>query len=85
VNNVSEVKRKKGESFEAFLRRTKRMWKSSGKMLQARKVQFYTGKKSKNVQHAQTVSKLQKMSKDNYLRKIGKLPPEEDSYTNGKR
>lgn len=85
MNNVSEVKRKKGESFEAFLRRTKRMWKSSGKMLQARKVQFYTGKKSKNVQHAQTVSKLQKMSKDNYLRKIGKLPPEEDSYTNGKR
>jgi len=85
VNNVSEVKRKKGESFEAFLRRTKRMWKSSGKILQARKVQFFTGKKSKNVQHTQTVSKLHKISKDNYLRKIGKLPPEEDSFNNRKK
>lgn len=80
---MSEVKRKKGESFEAFLRRTKRMWKSSGKILQARKVKFFTAKKSKNVKRTQAVSKSKKISKTNYLRKIGKLPPEENRY--GKR
>jgi len=39
---VSEIKRKKGESFEGFIRRVKRQWLRSGKLIQAKKVQFYT-------------------------------------------
>ncbi|MBT4120524.1 MAG: hypothetical protein HOA57_00650 [Candidatus Magasanikbacteria bacterium] len=77
---MSEIKRKKGESFEAFIRRVKRRWMESGKLLQARKIQFFVPAKSKNLQKNQAVQRSQKISKTNYLRKIGKLPPEEDKF-----
>jgi len=80
VNNMSEIKRKKGESFEAYIRRVKRRWMESGKLLQARKIQFFVPSKSKNLQKNQAVQRSQKVSKINYLRKIGKLPPEEDKF-----
>lgn len=72
-----ELKRKKGESFEAFIRRTKRQWQTSGIMLEARKVQFFVPKKSKNVQKKQSVAYAQKLSKQAYLEKIGRLPVED--------
>lgn len=74
---VSEIKRRKGESFESFIRRVKRRWQQSGKLLEARKVQFFAEKKSKNLQKKQRVKFLQKVSKLNYLRKTGRLPAEE--------
>ena len=74
---MSEIKRKKSESFEAFMRRVKRTWVRSGKILQARKIQFYKKKPSKNVQKNTTVFLAQKHSKLTYLRKIGRLPAEE--------
>jgi len=74
---VSEIKRKRGESFESFIRRVKRRWQQSGKLLQARKVQFYQDKKSKNLQKKNRVELLHKVSKLNYLRKVGRLPAEE--------
>lgn len=77
---MSELKRKRGESFEGFIRRVKRQWQRSGKLLQAKKVKFYTPKKSKNVQRKQSVGRVKMISKTNYLRKIGKLPPEEDRF-----
>lgn len=80
MNNMSEIKRKKGESFEAYIRRVKRRWMESGKLLQARKIQFFVPSKSKNLQKNQAVQRSQKVSKINYLRKIGKLPPEEDKF-----
>ena len=80
MNNVSDIKLRRGESFEAFIRRVKKRWLQSGKMLQARKVKFYVPKKSKNVQKNSTIRKMQMVSKTNYLRKIGKLPPEDDKF-----
>lgn len=74
---MSEIKRKRGESFESFIRRVKRRWQQSGKLLQARKVQFYQDKKSKNLQKKNRVELLHKVSKLNYLRKVGRLPAEE--------
>ncbi len=82
---MSEIKRKKGESFEAFIRRVKRRWLESGKLLQARKVQFFQPAKSKNLKKQQAVVHSQKVSKINYLRKTGKLPPEEDKFNRFKR
>lgn len=76
---MSEVKRKKGESFESFIRRVKRNWQMSGKLLQVRKIQFFERSKSKNLRHKQTVGRIQKVSKTNYLRKIGRLPAEEET------
>lgn len=74
------MKRKKNESFEGFMRRVKRQWQRSGKLLQAKKIKFRVDKKSKNVQRKQTVGRNKMIAKTNYLRKIGKLPPEEDRY-----
>jgi len=82
---VSEIKRKKGESFESFIRRVKRRWLESGKLLQARKVQFFEPAKSKNLKKKHAVERSKKISKTNYLRKIGKLPPEEDKFNKFKR
>lgn len=78
MNIVSEVKRKKGESFESFMRRVKQRWQQSGRILQAKKVQFFLPSKSKNFQRKRTVERLKMISKINYLRKIGKLPEEEN-------
>lgn len=78
---MSELKRKRGESFEGFIRRVKRQWQRSGKLIQAKKIQFYTPKKSKNLQRMQSVAKAKQVSKENYLRKIGKLPAEEDKFS----
>lgn len=75
---MSEIKRKKGESFEAFIRRVKRRWQQSGKILQARKIQYFEPSKSKNMQKRSRVSSLQKYSKIEYLRKVGRLPAEEE-------
>ena len=77
---MSELKRKKGESFEGFIRRVKRQWQKSGKLLQAKKIQFYIPKKSKNLERKYAIGKFKLISKLNYLRKIGKLPPEEEKF-----
>lgn len=73
---MSEIKRKKGESFDAFLRRVKRRWQQSGKLLQARKIQFFEEKKSKNEQNKNRVKYIKKVAKTEYLRKTGRLHDE---------
>ncbi len=75
---MSEVKRKKGESFEAFMRRVKRQWQQSGKILQVKKIQFHTPTKSKNVQRKSAIKRARTTAKLNYLRKVGKLPADQD-------
>lgn len=80
---MSDLKRKKNESFEAFMRRVKQQWQRSGKILQARKIQYFTPKQSKNVVRKSTVSKVSKNAKTDLLRKTGKLPPED--FKNKKR
>jgi len=75
---VSEIKRKKNESFEAFIRRVKKRWQQSGKILQAKKIQFRIEKKSKNMGRASTLHRLKKAEKLEYLRKTGQLP--EDKF-----
>jgi len=77
---VSEIKRKKGESFEAYIRRVKKQWQRSGVILQAKKIKFFKPKKSKNIGKNKAVRKVKLISKTTYLRKIGKLPPEEDRF-----
>jgi len=77
---VSELKRRKGESFEGFIRRVKRQWLRSGRLLQAKKIQFFSPKKSKNLQRKNSVKRAKLISKTNYLRKIGKLPPEDEKF-----
>ena len=62
------------------MRRVKRRWQQSGKILQTKKVQYFVPKKSKNVGRKSAVRKAHLISKTNYLRKIGKLVEEEDQF-----
>ena len=78
---MSEIKRKKGESFDAFLRRVKRRWQQSGKLLQARKIQFFEDKKSKNEQKKKRVEFIKRVAKTEYLRKTGRLREEPTEKT----
>ena len=83
VNNVSEIKRKKGESFESYIRRVKRRWQMSGKILQARKIKYFEPAKSKNLRKKKRVQLLHRVSKTAYLQKIGRLPVEEEDQRGG--
>jgi len=82
---VSDNKRRKGESFEGFMRRVKQRWIKSGRILEARKVKTFQKKKSKNQQRESTVSKMQKYSKKLYLQKIGRLPADDKNARKGRR
>jgi len=73
---VAEIKRRKNESFEAFMRRVKKRWQQSGKILQVKKIQFYDGGKSKNMRKKSALHRLAMAEKFAYLKKIGQLPEE---------
>ncbi|MBT3539383.1 hypothetical protein HOF40_01095 [Candidatus Parcubacteria bacterium] len=82
---MSELKRKKNESFEAFIRRVKQTWQRSGNILQARKIQYFTPAKSKNVTRNQSISRAKLISKTDYLRKTGKLPADDKKDKRNRR
>jgi hypothetical protein len=73
---VSEIKRKKSESFEAFIRRVKKRWQQSGKVLQVKKIQFHDRDKSRTMRRKSALHRLRVTSKMEYLKKIGRLPEE---------
>lgn len=68
-----EVKRKKGESFESFLRRFNRKLIQSGQLIQARKVRFYQPPVGRVKLRASALRRKELVEKKEYLRKIGKL------------
>jgi len=72
-----EIKRKKGESFESFLRRFKKRIIQSGIVLQYKKVRFK--RKAENKYHRQKSALFRQEAgvKREYLRKIGRLPEED--------
>lgn len=78
---MSEIKRKKNESFEAFIRRVKKRWQQSGKVLQVKKIQFHERDKSRNMKRRSALHRLKVANKMDYLKKIGRLPEE----TKGRR
>lgn len=73
MNNLVEVKRKDGESFESLLRRFSKKTLQSGKLLQAKKIKYYQKPKTKREKResAQRREKIKKYR--DYLKKIGKL------------
>ena len=77
---MSEVKRKKNESFEAFLRRVKKRWQQSGKILQVKKIQFFSRTPSKGTRKRSALHRLEVTEKMDYLKKIGKLPEDKKKY-----
>ncbi|MEK7647410.1 MAG: hypothetical protein AAB384_00030 [Patescibacteria group bacterium] len=72
-----EVKRKKGESFEAFMRRFRTVVKMSGISLQAKKIQFFGREKNKTARNKSAVTRVEQSQKRAWLMKTGQLKEEE--------
>lgn len=70
---VTEVKRKRGESFEGFLRRFNKRVQQSGKILQAKKVRFRKDALSKTKNKESALRRETIKSKREYLIKTGKI------------
>lgn len=72
-----EVTRKKNESFEALMRRFRNTLKMSGKLIQAKKKNFFERKPSKNKAKASKLMRLDRTSKIEYGIKTGKIKEED--------
>lgn len=73
---MAEFKRKKGESFESFLRRFNKRMQQSGKLRLARKIQHIQPKINKSRQKKRALMGMKLRSKREYLKKIGKFEEE---------
>lgn len=70
---MSEVKRKKGETFDALYRRFQRRIQSSGKVLQAKKIRFLKKDEKPNKRRAGALRREEMRKKYEYELKTGKL------------
>lgn len=71
-----EVKRKRNESFESLLRRFNRRVLMSGKVLQAKKIRFFTRAKNATKTRASALRRVELQKRAAYLERIGKLDQE---------
>lgn len=71
-----ECKRKKGETFESFLRRFNKRIIQSGKVLQFKKVQFHAKDPNKNLVKKSTLKRQQLKKRYEFLTKVGLLKEE---------
>ncbi|MFH1766509.1 MAG: hypothetical protein ABH826_00230 [Patescibacteria group bacterium] len=77
-----DIKRKKGESFEAMFRRYSRRLQQSGKVLTLRGRRTHMKKPNRNKVHESALRRLEMGAKREYLLRSGKLVEEE---TRGRR
>lgn len=71
-----EQKRKKGESFEAFIRRFNKRLQQSRKLREVRERQYVAPKINKNKQKKRALVGIGLHEKREYLKKIGKWKEE---------
>jgi len=71
---VAEIKRRKSESFEAFIRRVKKRWQQSGKILQVKKIRYHDKEQNRNMRRKSALHRKTVSDKMEYLKKIGRLP-----------
>lgn len=77
---MSEIKRRKNESFESFMRRVKKRWQQSGKILQVKKIKFHEKKKNKSARKRSALHRISMSQKIEYLKKIGRMPEEKRGF-----
>jgi len=70
------AKRKKGETFEAFLRRFNKKLLHSGLLLQAKKIRYFKSFKSRNVMRTSALVRKKTREEREYMKKIGLLKEE---------
>lgn len=74
---MTEVKRKKGESFESMLRRFSTRVQRSGRIIQAKKVRFLEQKENKTRKKAGALKRIKIKTKIDYLLRSGKVKEED--------
>lgn len=74
VNDLVEVKRKDGESFESLLRRFNRKIQQSGVLVRARKIRFFEPARSRNLLREDAARRAVNKEKREELKRMGKLP-----------
>lgn len=77
-----EVKRKDTESFESLIRRFTKKTIQSGKILQAKKIRFFSKNKSKRKLKESALRKQKINTRLDYMKKIGKL--DESTFKRGR-
>ena len=70
---MTEVKRKKGESFESLLRRFSRRVQQSGKIIQAKKIRFRQEEKSSTKKRESALRRESLKTKREYMVKTGRI------------
>ena len=73
---MAEIKRRKGETFDALLRRFTRHVQSSGKLLQAKKVRFLKKDMNRNKRRSSALYRVDKKQTYEYELKTGKIKDE---------
>lgn len=71
-----QFKRKKGESFESFLRRFNKRLQQSGKLMEARKRRYHRDELNETKKKESALVSLKLKHTKEYLRKTGKLKEE---------
>lgn len=71
-----EFKRKKGETFESFLRRFNKRLQQSGRLLDARKKRYHRKDKNEHQKKKSALIGLELRDKKEYMRRTGKLKDE---------
>ncbi|OGH93844.1 MAG: hypothetical protein A2538_03180 [Candidatus Magasanikbacteria bacterium RIFOXYD2_FULL_41_14] len=56
------------------MRRVKKRWQQSGKILQVKKIKFFDQKKNKTARKRSAIHRIETTAKIEYLKKIGRLP-----------
>jgi len=74
---VTEVKRKKGESFESLLRRFNSRVQMSGRLIQAKKVRFLPSKENETRKKAAALKRITIKNKIDYMLRAGKIKEED--------
>lgn len=80
-----EVKRKKGESFDAMLRRFQRRFQQSGRGLQSKKIRFHTAEPNRNKDRKTALRRTEKKAEYEYLLKTGQLKEDPKKKRGGMR
>lgn len=71
-----DVKRKRGETFDALLRRFQRRFQQSGKHIEMKHRRYHDSGKNRNQQRASALRREVKRSQYDYLTKTGQLKEE---------
>ena len=73
-----DVKRKRGETFDALLRRFNRRLQLSGRILEAKRTRFKKKEPNKNLSRDNAIRREALKAKRDFLIKIGKLREEDE-------